>query len=595
MTYNSLKDQQFVPGTGDGHRMNVALYIPQKEVSAWVTETDPKQARAWLATLPLADDGDSARDIYQALYTLNRLELPAHTRLELMALYCAPVATVSTVLHSQYSGLGLPLAPAMRQLAEFIRQLQMEMAIGYKCAIQDLRGARLSWGKKHQLALASARAMDYLGEVLLRSYQAYMPPPSGVWTEIHTLFRYAEEQDSLEQQVETSDDGSGGTTAISHRYRQILLLALCNPYQLPHNECNHVNAFLAAWAGKAQISDQLNVADPLGHFLINLATDAPPTAMAQQQALKASPELRVLNTIEVARIVHGLIKRLEQGESVRLLNLGDEISDSTGREMLRRMIKFWGLTPQRKFARTKTRGHMSLCMGINALHFFSSGRKPFTPPQDEVEQMPAPAGARSSGSDDEADATDTEVIDLAVVAQRTELPKWLAGAKLSTPESFPVDRWRLQDESARGLLLMREGEMAGQVRVGDVLGMQGGHDTRAWHIGVIRWIKSPEPRRVEMGVERLAPKVTPVAVRAAASASVPAARYMQALLLPAMPVLQRPATLLIPRGLYEASRNLQLAAGSDVPRPVRVLKLLERTASFDLIVFAEVQSRVAGR
>jgi hypothetical protein len=211
-----------------------------------------------------------------------------------------------------------------------------------------------------------------------------------------------------------------------------------------------------------------------------------------------------------------------------------------------------------------------------------------------VRQEPTPstpADVRAAESDDEADAADTEVIDLAVVAQRTELPKWLAGAKLSTPESFPVDRWRLQDESARGLLLMREGEMAGQLRVGDVLGMQGGHDTNAWHVGVVRWIKSPEPRRVEMGVERLAPKVTPVAVRSAASDAASVGRYTQALLLPAMPVLQRPATLLIPRGLYEVSRDLQLVAGSGLLRSVRVLKLLERTASFDLIVFAEVQAR----
>jgi hypothetical protein len=573
-------------------QMNVALYIPQKEVSAWVTETDPKQARAWLAALPLADSGDSARDIYQALYTLNRLELAPHTRLELMALYRAPVATVSTVLHSQYSGLGLPLAPGMRQLAEFIRQLQMEMAIGYKCAIQDLREARVSWGRKYQLALASARAMDYLGEVLLRSYQAYMPPPSGVWTEIHTLFRYAEEQDSLEQPVEVSDEGDGGTTTISRRYRQILLLALCNPYQLPHNECNHVNAFLAAWANKALIDVQLNIADPTGHFLINLALDAPPTAMVQQQALKASPELRVLNTIEVARIVHGFIKRLEQGESVRLLKLGDEISDSGGREMLRRMIKLLGLTPRRKFARTKTRGHMSLCTGINALHFFSSGRKPFTPPQAEVRQEPTkvPAAVDPAAGDENADSADSEVIDVALLATRAELPRWLSAAKLTTPESFPVDRWRLQDESARGLLLAREGDLAGQVRVGDVLGMQGGHDTSAWHIGVIRWIKSPEPRQVEMGVERLAPKVTPVAVRSSGVAR-PTGRYTQALLLPAMPVLQRPATLLIPRGLYDASHELELVVGTEAPRAVRILKLLERTASFDLVVFAQAQAR----
>ena len=170
---------------------------------------------------------------------------------------------------------------------------------------------------------------------------------------------------------------------------------------------------------------------------------------------------------------------------------------------------------------------------------------------------------------------------------RSGLPKWLAETKLPTPESYPVDRWRLQDESARGLLLLREGEMLGQLRVGDVLGMQSGGNPGNWHVGVIRWIKSPQPRRVEMGIERLAPKVTPVALRVSASAgrSTP---YVQGLLLPAMPVLQRPAALLAPRGLYEAGRSLEMVVGNGPGRTVRPAKLLERTATFDLIVFVDV-------
>ncbi len=568
---------------------DVALYVPEKEVSAWVTETDPKDARAWLASLPLADPGESARDIYQALYTLNRLTLAPHTRLELMELYREPVSTVSSVLQHQFGGLAMPLPSEMRQMAEFIRQLQLEMAIGYKCAIQDLGATRISWGRKNQLVLASARAMEYLGQALLRSYQVYMPQPAGVWTEIHTLFRYAEEREHLGQPVETSE-GAGDTT-ILRRYQQILLLGLCSPYQLPQNECNHIHAFLERWADKASIDDQLNVNDPAGHFLINLGVDAPPVPLLQHRAtVSPTPELRVLNTLEVARTVHGLSKRLEEGESARTLGFSEDLSDASVREMLRRMIKFWGLTPQRKFARSQTRGHLSVCTGINALHFFSSGGKPFTPPVDPPSKPQAAAAGKAVQMGKSPEEPKAKPAQEPAASSRPSLPKWLAETKLPTPESYPVDRWRLQDESARGLLLLREGEMLGQLRVGDVLGMQSGGDPGNWHVGVIRWIKSPEPRRVEMGVERLAPKVSPVALRVSASTrgSTP---YVQGLLLPAMPVLQRPAALLVPRGLYEAGRTLEMLAGNGPSRTVRPLKLLERTATFDLIVFADTHSR----
>ncbi|MDX1486979.1 MAG: hypothetical protein R3268_02180 [Acidiferrobacterales bacterium] len=576
-----------MPRKGEWQAMtNVALYVPEKEVSAWVTETDPKDARAWLASLPLADAGESARDIYQALYTLNRLALVPHTRLELMELYREPVSTVSSVLQHQFGGLAMPLPFELRQMAEFIRQLQMEMAIGYKCAIQDLGATRISWGRKNQLVLASERAMVYLGQALLRSYQVYMPQPTGVWTEIHTLFRYAEEQEYLGQSVETSES-AGDNPTILRRYQQILLLGLCSPYQLPQNECNHVNAFLEEWADKAVIGDQLGVTDPAGHFLINLSLDAPPVPLVQHRATaRSAPELRVLNTLEVARAVHDLSKRLDDGEPAKALGFSEELSDASVREMLRRMIKFWGLTPQRRFARTQTRGHLSVCTGINALHFFGSGGKPFAPPVHPPPESQAPAGKPAQVAKPPNDPRAKPARGPAATP-RPGLPKWLAETKLPTPESYPVDRWRLQDESARGLLLLREGEMLGQLRVGDVLGMQSGGDLGNWHVGVIRWIKSPQPRRVEMGVERLAPKVSPVALRVSPSVgrSTP---YVQGLLLPAMPVLQRPAALLAPRGLYEAGRALEMVLGNGPSRMLRPIKLLERTATFDLIVFVDI-------
>lgn len=572
---------------------NLALLIPEKEVSAWVAETNPKEARAWLESLPLADSGEAARDIYQALYTLNRLELATQSRLDLMELYKGPVVMVSSVLQSQFVGLALPLPPEVRKLAEFIRQLHMEMAIGYKCVIHDLQAARRPWGKKNLLVMATERSLRYLGEVLARSYQVYMPPPPEVWKEIHALYRYAEQHGRLSHPIEISEENKS-TATILERYLQIVLLALCNPYQLPQNECNYIRSFLESRTDKATIEDQVNVADPVGRFLIDLSADAPPVPFAQQDRAQESEHYRVLSTIELARTVHGYMKRLEQGESGSFLNLGAEMSSIACRDVLKRMIKFWGLTPKRVYSRTKTRGLLALCTGINALHFFGGGRKPFKSPETEVQEEPkesqrasrkVPAKYRNDESGQVEAAADAEA------SETPAPPSWLAEAKLAVPDTFPVDRWQLRDESARGLLLAREGEVGAHVRVGDLLGIQASKDGGTWRAGVVRWIKSPDGNQVEMGVERLAPIVTPVAVKPAVN-NMPGTgrRYTQALLLPAMPVLQRPATLILTRGVYEPGRSLHLVVDGEKPKIVRPLKLLERTASFDQIVFTEVDS-----
>ena len=76
----------------------LSLSIPAKEISAWVVETSPKETRAWLASLPMADSATAAREIYQSIYTLNRLDLGPQERVKLMEFYREPLATVSSAM-----------------------------------------------------------------------------------------------------------------------------------------------------------------------------------------------------------------------------------------------------------------------------------------------------------------------------------------------------------------------------------------------------------------------------------------------------------------------------------------------------------------
>src|SRR3990170_1362978 len=344
--------------------------MPAKRVSAWMAETDPKYARAWLASLPLADSAETAREIYQALYTLNRQELDATRRFELMELYIAPVASVTSSLESYFVRAALPLTPKKRQLAEFIRQLHMEMAYGYKGCLHDMEQQRLRWGKKSLRAHALERAMHYLGEVLLHSCQVYMPYPSEVWRELNAIYRYAAEH-GLETEVVEMAMPVGAKTTLAHDYIRALLLGLSNPYQLPQNECRHVQRFLYHCGAKAALRDNLEVPHPAGHFLIDPATDSPPVPFPRDVQFQPDQGLRLLDAVELLRTIQFFIQRLQQGDSARTLSIGLDCLDTMCLEMLQRMQRSWGLVPRRQYSRIQRGGPAFLCAGIPALHFFT--------------------------------------------------------------------------------------------------------------------------------------------------------------------------------------------------------------------------------
>lgn len=565
----------------------LALSIPQKRTSAWATETDPKHARAWLASLPLADSAEAAREIYQSLYTLNRLNLDAPQRFELMEIYRGPVATVVGALESYFSRLALPLTPKKRQLAEFIRQLHMEMAYGYKAALRDLPSSRLWWGKKSLLTLTLTRVMQYLGEVLLRSYQVYMPYPAGVWKEIHDLYRYAETR-GIHNGVAVSRD-SVAETSITQDYLRILLLGLSNPYHMPQDECRQLQRFLQKWATKATLQSLGEAANPMGHFLIK-SVDAPPIPFPRDTPVPAGPEMRLLDVSELTRTASTFITRLQRGESARSMDIGVDCLDSACLEMLQRVVRVWGLSVQRQHVRIKRTGYVFVCAGVGAVHFFSNGQKPLAPPvsmdpgvmMDDRVTLP-------EHMDQEEDFIP---LDEPVSDQLSPAPMEIVPI---ASEAFRMDRWQVRDSGPKGLFLVRYGSMQTSVRVGDVIGIQRTDDLERWSVGVVRWMKSPEASCLQMGVELLAPSVQPVSIRPGNGDNAAAASaHFAGLLLPAMQAPPQPVTLLAPRGVCQLGRDVWLLQENIPTRLIRPLQRLQQTGSVEQFVCADVMQEPAG-
>ena len=535
--------------------------LPAKRASAWVAETDPKYARAWLESLPLTNCAESAREIYQSLYTLNRLELAGSQRRELMELYRAPVATVINGLQSHLAQATQPLSPKKRQLAEFIRQLQMEMAYGYKWCLRDLAAARLQWGKDEALVAVAERSLYYLRELLVRSYWVYLPHPPNVWRELHEIFRFIEARDLDTRAVEVRGDTGVRPVTVRERYVQSLLLGASQPYQLPQNACQQLCLYIDTWGQRAQLSAATSIDNPVGHFLVDFNADAPPTPYPRGTVPADSDGLRMLSAIDLVRVTQGFIGRLKQGERTAALRLGFDCLEDNALELLQRLVWAWGLTPRRRYQRLRRNSYISVCVGVPALHFFANGQQPLS-------EVPS--------------ASDGEV---AYVALDDEPPSPTVVTTRAPFINYRLDRWQMRDANVQGMLLARYSDSTVTARVGDLLGLhQPG--MAHWTVAVVRWLKSPEGQSLELGVEVLAPALTPVAVRAeAANAS-----YMPALLLPATTTPRRPMSLLLPRGAFTARQRLRLAQAGRPERVIAPVQLLERSVAYDRIVFADVTS-----
>jgi len=552
----------------------LALKIPEKKPTAWVTETTPKAARFWLNSLSLSDSNRTARELYRSLHTLNRLRLDPGSRGAILEIYRTPVNTVTAALQQTLGQQSLPLAVNFRRMTEIVRELNCEMALGYKIVLLDQQGSWKQRLLRKSPAMAVERAMRYLGEVLVFCYHSYLPFPAQLWSELHELYRYSDQYKILDTPVEIDVERDIGATTIKERYKQICLLGLCNPYQLPQGDARRIHIFLYRWANTATVKPANSMSPAVACFQIDLLRDAPPVLYDQPIDSAGQQRVRILDVTALVAKVKSFVERLENGEPASHLDLGTECLDVACLELLRHMLRAWGATTSRQHSRSSGKGFLSLCVGINATHFFADGQRPFSRPPSSLSSMTK-------------NTSEEEPLDIDVNATNDNISSEIVSAAVAV-ENYHVTRWEIIDQSASGMFL-RCTELPGmRLRVGDFLGAQfGGNVEGEWWPATVRRLQVDVSGNIEIGIELLASQLTPVAV-CAADGQVPC---HAALTLPELATSskKRPRSLVIPRGVFREQADLLLIMSADTePVRIRPLKLVERSRSFEQLYFAEV-------
>ncbi len=553
--------------------------------------TSPRALRRWIKDLPLVDMGETARRFYNGLLELNRSELPPQQRIEDMELMRDAAQLVLRHLNKQFVARSLPLPPKGRKILRLMLTLHKELSAGYKLAMRD--SAKAGAIDPALTALATQRAMYYMGEIFLRSVQMYEPEPAGLWHDIHLLYAFAEDRDVAERAVGAGKRDSEPPASVAQTYIRIVLSALCLPHTLRQGEIERLSAFFAKHTDLVTISRQPTPDARNGVYLANLELDRPPAYMV----LSETPAMHSVRAFNLNKLL-GHLRDKTQSETD-----GASDKDALTPDLIRRIYKNLTNNSKRRFARSDRDETIYVAIGLSQINR-AIDADPDLPPRGL--RLAAPGMEVSSGifnlqtidserrgsdkRDDYYDpnATTEDIWGLVVndslwEQERTERlqqkrqPTVPVMDDFATPDAWST--WHLCNASPGGFGIRWDSDQPARAQVGEIIALrerEGSHS--AWRIGVIRWMHFVSERGLEVGVQLLASQCIRASLRPDGADS-KRDNLVDALLLPELDSHDRPGSLVVPYGQFRVGQAIVAHVGETTTR-LRLQERMEYSHSF---------------
>lgn len=553
---------------------------------------DPKATADWFSALPMANIGETARQLFSALVDCNRMEMPEVVRARVIEQFREPVHYLCDNLARHYVDLGLPLSAKGRKTASLARELQAELAIGYKLIIEgQLRSSAEQFDEK-LLVIALHRALFHLGQMLFQCSLAYGPWPPGAWREIHGIYAYAAQNQAHGVPVKDSlHPRRGQSTTIEDLYKSLLVFAASDPLRLRQSQLKYVYGQAIDWARLTQLRPAEPDDNATGRFNVDLWSDMPPVHNSLTPPSQ-NRRGRVIDLRGLARSLRDEFERSQDADEAK-----PEADRKPSRSLLRLLITAWTKPPERRFVRTHLNFELHLAVGLNAIHQAIA---------DTAEGKERARGAKRNAPSPTAHSTSPRVpswataapgnfslspLDSELTSEPTPRDSRLTLSATvdddSTPwaESRPADAAPIAhpaatiNESAGGYCLRWAGENVPKVKVGEVIGIQSASNAAQFGVGVVRWLKQDPARELEIGLEIITPRCRAGELRVASESIRRSKQPRHACLL--LPETNRGAgdtTLLTNAATLQPSAELWLQSeGED--RQIHLTRLIETTGA----------------
>ena len=401
------------------------------------------------------------------------------------------------------------------------------------------------------------RCIYYTGMIILEHYRARRELPRGIWLELHGFYETAEEWGLAYTPVQDSLENSFQATHCAAAYAALLLIDIASPYSNSVRNLNLIRRWATLWAPLIsihQLDDELEIPP----YIIELFKDAPlhPSALVEQPDSYA----RRLDTNRLGLQINHMLSQLRQRISPSQLGLGEETTGHVT-QLLERLSRPWTQAASpRKFRRFNSEGIARLAVGFDAMHFFISGKEFAQPSTANTYSRSECDQLFTFG--DRANSDQSQTLNI-------------------RPETvYPVEEWEVINHSANGFRLAQNNP--GLKIRHDQLMVICPHDGEHFLLAQATWLMEELTGGLLLGVATLPGLPVGVGIRIVAEHGGASDRLTRAFLLPPMPMFNETGSIVLPSGLYQPTRILDVFRAKGHWQ-LRLDHIIQRGTDFDRI------------
>ncbi len=551
-------------------------------------EATARELKHWVASLPKANLGETARLLYQALIELNQLACTSATRLQLLELLRPEVYYVCKHLERHFLNQSVVLDERPRKVANLCQALQNHLAIGYKLIVVQEAGNTAREPLQH-LVMALQRATHSLFGALIRASQLYCPVPEGLWLELHQLYKIGCNQQL--QHINVHDVQARHTPALELSLEQTYLMALllgcarCN--QMRQSGIARLAEALELWCLLVKLQPA-NL--PSSLFVIAPLVDGPPRYKSLFLAGEQHTHLGIDSQQLADAIREYLLLPTEDRKRSQL-----HVPEGFNLDVLQHLSSAWGDIAERTFQRNNGQGSLTLSIGMSSVHYFIAGEIPFSQVLKKAARtVKFNAQPTDSAPDVWGGAFDAQAVShwqplpMEEIVYQAQAPANAqpAPADEDSGELYPTYCLPIVNHSPGGYCLSWPKEVPGQLQAGEIIGLQDSPQ-QAWSVAVVRWIRQVRGGGTQMGIELVAPFAQPCGLQLMRKTE-QNSQFLRALLLPAIAAISRPATLITPRLPFQEGNKVLINLNGDEQRAVLSRKQTS-TGSFTRFEYRNVE------
>ncbi len=524
--------------------------------------SDARSCKEWLKSIPVGNVPQAQQIVLDALRIFNRaINIDPVERLTCMELMRDKTAFLLSEQRSRYAGRTIPLSSGDYAAWNVSRNLIGEMEEGYRRSWQDAAAPGAEAGD--HAALVIQRIMRYIGLQMLIAGFIYRRFDPVLWTRLHQQWLEAESRGLTAKRVKDSIGSIDGNSSVLQAYTAVLMAQLANTHELMPRQIDFVDAVLKRFGHKVTISRDIPRAQPSASgmvYAVNLSTNAGAGYYATT-ALNANS--RVLDVSELSRSLRRRIKKLTEGEEPGAMDLPSDWGAHEACGQLLRLQHLWceGGTARASATVPEERDAI-LAFGISETHFILSGNM-FEQPGVKRE------------------LTRQEIADINMFGKVSEATIRARYADFN----YGTETWRIVDESRGAFRMMRPANSPRGIAIGKLIGMKVNRHG-AFYLGVVREIVEESEGNFIVTLAMIPGKPEATAVRAGGAIG-SSSTYTQGFRLPPMEALKIPETLIIPTGLAQKGRGLDVYhPDHGNAKQVKLLDFIERGADFDRVTIA---------